>query len=167
MPLRHSLQRSLRAPAAGFRHAETGILTRVGTDGWYLSASPDTAATGCVGAFSSSSSRVNPLAVTNRAFGDTVRCVQHLHRSRFCPRKGVFFRSTRPPFPDTRIPPESSLFGRSGFNRYLCSTGTVWPAICRGRRPGDIHQKQREHEKDFCSRRAACCDDRLRRRAER
>ena len=74
----HSFQRLLRPPAAGFRHCSTGALTDVGTSGWYLSSSPCVAGEGRVGAFALYAVSVHPLTVTNRAYGDSVRCVQHL-----------------------------------------------------------------------------------------
>ncbi|MDE5695611.1 MAG: hypothetical protein K2H77_06575, partial [Alistipes sp.] len=65
-------------PAAGFRHCATGALSDVGTSGWYLSSSPCVAGEGRVGAFALYAVSVHPLTVTNRAYGDSVRCVQHL-----------------------------------------------------------------------------------------
>ena len=65
-------------PAAGFRAAASGALTNVGTSGWYLSSSPEMAGEGRVGAFALYATDVHPLTSTNRAFGDSVRCVQHL-----------------------------------------------------------------------------------------
>ena len=43
-----------------------------------MSASPRVAGEGRVGAFAFRANNVSPLAVTDRAFGDSVRCVQHL-----------------------------------------------------------------------------------------
>ena len=63
--------------ASGYRNFPTGALAAVGTDGDYWSSAPQSGSTNA-GNLGFNSGIVNPLNSNNRAFGFTVRCVQHL-----------------------------------------------------------------------------------------
>ena len=65
-------------PAAGYRHRESGALTNVGANGDYWSSSSYLAGSANAGNLGFNSSVVNPLNNNNRAYGFSVRCVQHL-----------------------------------------------------------------------------------------
>ncbi len=78
----HSFERLLSI-ATGYRHRETGALTNVGTEGDVWSSSSRYAGSNNAGNLNFTSSNVNPLNNTNRAYGLSVRCVQHLRRAVF------------------------------------------------------------------------------------
>ena len=69
--------------SSGYRNFASGALTAVGTDGDYWSSSPTAAGNANAGNLGFNSGIVNPLNNNNRAFGFSVRCVQHL--------RGCFF----------------------------------------------------------------------------
>ena len=65
-------------PAAGYRSRETGRFASVGAGSNYWSSSPVSAVV-CEGsAFNFTGSDVNPFNTPGRAWGNSVRCVQHL-----------------------------------------------------------------------------------------
>ncbi len=70
---------------SGYRTYPSGALTAVGTDGDYWSSSPTAAGNANAGNLGFNSGIVNPLNNNNRAFGFTVRCVQHLQGCFFLP----------------------------------------------------------------------------------
>ena len=76
----HSFQRLLRPPAAGYRANSTGALTEVGDGGWCYSSSSRAAADFGAGYFGFREHEVDPLwrKSGSRAYGLSVRCVQHL-----------------------------------------------------------------------------------------
>ncbi|MDE6374476.1 MAG: fibrobacter succinogenes major paralogous domain-containing protein, partial [Alistipes sp.] len=67
----------LTTPASGYRISTTGALTSVGTNGQCWSSSP---AAGSVNAgyLDFNASNVDPFHESRRAYGFSVRCVQHL-----------------------------------------------------------------------------------------
>ncbi|MDE5709470.1 MAG: fibrobacter succinogenes major paralogous domain-containing protein [Alistipes sp.] len=68
----------LFASASGYRGYTTGALTNVGTQGDYWSSSPgDATSANADGMWFDSGSMVL-MGGTNRSYGFTVRCVQHL-----------------------------------------------------------------------------------------
>ena len=71
-----SFQRLLDVPAAGYRNAETGALTNVGTNGYSLSSSPLSSGSANMGYLNFNSGNVNPVNSWYRSAGFTVRCVQ-------------------------------------------------------------------------------------------
>ena len=77
---RHSFQRLLSTPAAGYRNG-TGALANVGTNGYAWSSSSyvaDGSNAYNAGMLNFNSTNVNPLNNGNRAIARAVRCVQHL-----------------------------------------------------------------------------------------
>ncbi|MDE5708016.1 MAG: hypothetical protein K2I32_00970 [Alistipes sp.] len=68
----------LRLSASGYRTWTSGALTNVGAQGLCWSSSPQSGSTNA-GDVNFNSTNVNPLNSDNRAYGFTVRCVQHLH----------------------------------------------------------------------------------------
>ncbi|MDE6712042.1 MAG: fibrobacter succinogenes major paralogous domain-containing protein [Alistipes sp.] len=93
--LRHSSQRSLFTGAAGYRHRESGALTAVGTEGTYASSSSYAAGNLGAGSLGFSSAVVLPLSGYTRAYGFSVRCVQHLHGPLSFLRRGIGDRPAR------------------------------------------------------------------------
>ncbi|MDE5906513.1 MAG: hypothetical protein K2G66_02635 [Alistipes sp.] len=96
--------------ASGYRNFPTGALAAVGTDGDYWSSAPQSGSTNA-GNLGFNSGIVNPLNSNNRAFGFTVRCVQHLQGCFFCIRflrhsNGVRFVSSPAVHPDSSFGPE-------------------------------------------------------------
>ena len=83
-PFRHSIQRLLLAPAAGYRSREAGVLTFVDTDGNYWSSSSyvsDGSAANLAGLLWFSITNIRPTDSglrPRRANALSVRCVQHL-----------------------------------------------------------------------------------------
>lgn len=74
----HSLSDCRLMPAAGYRSRETGRFASVGAGSNYWSSSPVSAVV-CEGsAFNFTGSDVNPFNTPGRAWGNSVRCVQHL-----------------------------------------------------------------------------------------
>lgn len=74
----HSLSDCYLMPAAGFRSRETGRFANVGAGSNYWSSSPVSAVVGEGSAFNFTGSSVNPFGTPGRAWGNSVRCVQHL-----------------------------------------------------------------------------------------
>ena len=65
-------------PASGFRNYTTGDLTNVGGSGVYWSSAASAADNANAGYLHADASSVRPLHGNPRAFGFSVRCVQHL-----------------------------------------------------------------------------------------
>ncbi|MCM1151112.1 MAG: fibrobacter succinogenes major paralogous domain-containing protein [Alistipes sp.] len=68
----------LHTPASGYRQYGTGALTTVGTQGDFWSSSPADASGANAGGMWFDTGNIKPLGGTERAYGFTVRCVQHL-----------------------------------------------------------------------------------------
>ncbi|MDE5708691.1 MAG: fibrobacter succinogenes major paralogous domain-containing protein [Alistipes sp.] len=88
----------LHASASGYRTTTAGALSNVGAQGDYWSSSPDSATSANADGMWLETGRIIPIGSTNRAYGFTVRCVQHL--------RIVFYRfpgkqKSRPPKPAT------------------------------------------------------------------
>lgn len=64
--------------AAGYRHAATGALTYVGTEGDWWSTSSYASGNHSAGKLNFNAGNVNPLNGWYRASAYSVRCVQHL-----------------------------------------------------------------------------------------
>jgi len=98
---RHSLERLLRAPAAGYRYVGSGVLTLVGTEGdsWSSSLIAAQNPNASYLAFASAD-WVNTFRNAGRAFGFSVRCVQHLQEVAFC-RSPVCSRQQKSRSPTT------------------------------------------------------------------
>ncbi len=75
---RHSFQRLLHTPAAGYRYRETGALTNVGDNSTMWSSSSYAAGNNNAGDLWCHATNVKPLDNSGRAYGFSVRCVQHL-----------------------------------------------------------------------------------------
>lgn len=74
----NSPQRSPAIPATGFRSRETGALSDVGTAHYCRSSSSYAAGAPESGALRFTDSSVAPFRSPGRAWGSSVRCVQHL-----------------------------------------------------------------------------------------
>ncbi len=77
LPLRHSSERLLFAPAAGYRHRETGVLAEVGSFGECWSSSTYASDAANASHLALASSKTCPVDTNGaHAYGFSVRCVQ-------------------------------------------------------------------------------------------
>ncbi len=80
----HSFKRLLLAPAAGYRHRETGVLAEVGSFGEYWSSSTYASDVANASHLALASSKTCPVDTNGaHAYGFSVRCVQASTRSCF------------------------------------------------------------------------------------
>ena len=114
---RHSSERLLRAPAAGYRNDETGALGGIGTEGDWWCSSVMASDHFHGGRLYAITGNIYPLTGWHRAFGFSVRCVQASTRKFFLVPAA---RTSGRPFAKLRSrcrTLEKGVFLRPGFRR--------------------------------------------------